>query len=201
MAWVDELVIGRGLCPWASEAIAASGLHLRAVPSVDAVQQVAMEEAESLLASTLRRPTTLLVVDADVAVADFAHVARNIQERLLSTDVDVLAFHPTRMDSGPGCTDDPNDAAHYAVRSPLPTLQLLRRGDLTRARGDWKKSHDSPLPGALGLLHENKRRLRRLGPDVLAQLLRGWRQTWTQGVHEGEGQAENIMLGKWQAKS
>ena len=49
------------------------------------------------------------------------------------------------------------------MRSPLPTVQLLRCSDLAAARDEWRQAHDSSLPGALQLLLDNKQRLRELG--------------------------------------
>ena len=47
-----------------------------------------------------------------------------------ATGVDLLAFHRRRLDLGPGCHADTADAAHFTVRSPYPTLQLLMVSDL-----------------------------------------------------------------------
>ena len=46
--------------------------------------------------------------------------------------IDILAFHRRRLDNGPGCLGA-DDAAHFSVRSPYPTLQLLMVQDLVSA--------------------------------------------------------------------
>ena len=179
MAWLDELVVGKCLCPWASPAIAAPGFRLRAVRDAALLERVVVEEARVLEACTSVYPTILIVVDADIEPpAAFGRIATRVQARLASTDIDLLAFHPSRLDNGPGCVADPEDAAHYSVRSPLPTLQLLRRSDLASTRDEWKAVHNSPLPGALGLLHENKRKLRRIGSPALSSSMEQWREQW-----------------------
>ena len=96
--------------------------------------------------------------------------------------VDMLAFHPMRSDAGPGCAArDPTDAGHYSVRSPLPTIQLLRSEDLESSREAYAarrvqgaamaRARHPRAPGALALLLENKRRLRSLGTPMLQRLL------------------------------
>lgn len=183
LAWLDELVVGKSLCPWASPAIAADGFRLLAVTDVALLESAIVEEARILEASTTVRPTTLIVVDADVEPpAAFGQIATLAQARLASTDIDLLAFHPSRLDTGPGCVADPEDAAHFSVRSPLPTLQLLKRSDLASTRDEWKAVHNSPLPGALGLLHENKRKLRRIGSTALRSSLEKWREHWNKAT-------------------
>lgn len=92
--------------------------------------------------------------------------------------VDLLAFHRWRVDEGPGTSSDPEDAAHFSVRSPYPTLQLLSECDLHWARSQWQQQQrrrtdgrGKHLPGALGLLMQNKEVLRARGSAALAALM------------------------------
>jgi hypothetical protein len=88
----------------------------------------------------------------------FPTLVRQVQARLnqeysnlLSSDdasleappgrIDLLAFHRWRVDEGPGTTHDIEDAAHFSVRSPYPTLQLLLGEDLLWARRQWQEKH------------------------------------------------------------
>jgi len=109
----------------------------------------------------------------------FPELARRCHSELKGTGVDMLAFHRYRTDSGPGCSDDVNDAAHFTVRSPYPTLQLLLQKDLEHARSQWadtdegRRSVARGLPGALGLLQQNKQRLRRLGYESVKKFFVG----------------------------
>ena len=93
---------------------------------------------------------TLLVLAGDeIDAARFGELSTRVQSRL-PEEIDLLAFHPTRLDSGPFCSPDSEDAAHYTVRSPFATLQLLRRSDLTSARAEFAARHPaSRLPGVL----------------------------------------------------
>ena len=195
MAWIRGLVIRHELCPWALPAInnvERGGFRLISASPCDASAVVA-QEAAALIRSRVPRPTTLIVfadadadAGADASLHDPAAFAALYRRAISSMDpdegVDVLAFHPLRLDSGPGCSTDPDDAAHFSVRSPLPTLQLLRRDDLEIARSEWCAAHRSRLPGALQLLHDNKARLRALGSEAICAMFGEWRQRLALGT-------------------
>ncbi|KAJ1471591.1 hypothetical protein T484DRAFT_1977315 [Baffinella frigidus] len=122
--------------------------------------------------------------DGEGSCGAFPRLARRCEEVARRYGQELLAFHPNRADTGPGCSDAASDAAHYSVRSPYPTLQLLRQADLVRAREQWaageegRRAVEAGLPGALGLLMANKRRLREMGSEELQTKLRDLR-------HEG----------------
>ena len=119
-----------------------------------ASEATAVSEAELLAKTALDHATTLLVVGGSgCGVSDFAAACNAAAGSMSALEMDVLAFHPDRVDTGPGCHSDPDDAAHYSVRSPHPTLQLLRKESVRRARAEWNRARDSKLPGALELLH------------------------------------------------
>ena len=80
----------------------------------------------------------------------FVRLAQSVGDELREHGlaVDVLAFHPERVDAPlPGAVADDNDDAtrHYAARSPYPTLQLLRTSDLRRARAEWAERGDGMI--------------------------------------------------------
>ena len=177
--WIDRVVIGERLCPWAAPAS----------PRILVVQEPSLalldEEAALLLAE--RPLSTTLVVCCDESLRtdarSFGRLFVSLQaECSVGPGVDLLAFHPMRSDAGPGCAaGDPTDAGHYSVRSPLPTIQLLRSEDLESSREAYAdrrvqgaaaaRARHPRAPGALALLLENKRRLRSLGTPMLQRLL------------------------------
>jgi len=168
-------------------------------------QRVVREGGASSFSSQTAPPgvfTTLLVFpDAaylgrgpqNRSTGAFPKLVRQVQARLKASGggvcdgalgvehaVDLLAFHRWRVDEGPGTSSDPEDAAHFSVRSPYPTLQLLSEGDLHWARSKWQQrqgrrtdGRGKHLPGALGLLVQNKEMLRARGGAALAALLDG----------------------------
>ena len=177
--WIDRVVIGEQLCPWA----------VPASPRILVVQEPSLalldEEAALLLAE--RPLSTTLVVCCDESLhtdaRSFGRLFVSLRaECSMGPGVDLLAFHPMRSDAGPGCAaGDPTDAGHYSVRSPLPTIQLLRSEDLESSREAFAdrrvqgaaaaRARHPRAPGALALLLENKRRLRSLGTPMLQRLL------------------------------
>ena len=175
--WIDRMVIGQRLCPWAAPAAVRI-----VIGQGEALDMLGHEAA--LLRTATEPLSTTLIVFLEESLAEPASFGRLYREarRQVRSDIDLLAFHPTRVDSGPGCvTDNASDAGHYSVRSPLPTLQLLRTEDLVASRRHFE-AHAVPgaavararhprAPGALALLLENKRRLRSLGTRALQRLL------------------------------
>ena len=183
LRWIDELVIKERLCPWAKAARVGAGMRIVLISSPSQFPSAAASAAAELAMSSLDRPTTLIVLDsATSSELDVTTFARLCTRAATSADdiapgmIDLLGFHPSRVDIGPGCVPgDVNEAAHFSVRSPLPTMQLLRRADIACARDEWAACNGSSLPGALALLYENKRRLREIGSDVLAAALWSWK--------------------------
>ena len=177
-AWLTEFVVAERLCPWASPARAS----VRTVEaSAATVAAEALREARALAAApaSSRAATTLVVAPAHDDATAFVRLAQSVGDDLREHGlaVDVLAFHPERVDAplpGAAAADDDDATRHYAARSPYPTLQLLRTADLEAARAEWAERGDG-MPGALGLLVENRRRLRRQTLPALAARLRGWR--------------------------
>lgn len=184
LSWVRAFVCGLGLCPWAkpAETLVVVSPRCSARDRVDAVGVRFMRRQAELLLSTgsaappvhrdARRATVVCAFtdDAYEDVGAFAKLWRAVEADLAASaapdDVVLLAFHPERVDSGPGCVpEDASDPGHFSVRSPLPTLQLLRATDVQAARDDWSATHGGW--GALGLLTSNKQKLQKLGSGNL----------------------------------
>jgi len=200
--WMQELVIGHGLCPWAAAAMATARICIVEAGPQDLSCSTALAKAEAraLLEAAgasdeplqdARRQgevaaisTTLLVFghkryDGPGGLGAFQELWQAVEGALGFPQVAVgsvklLAFHPCREDRGPGCRSSPLDAGHYGARAPFPVLQLLRSSDLEAARRSWAARHGGP--GALELLLRNKAKLRALGRRALASLLEAFRR-------------------------
>ena len=177
-AWLTEFVVAERLCPWASPARAS----VRTVEaSATTIAAEALREARALAAApaSSRAAAALVVAPAlDDDASAFVRLAQSVGDDLRAHGlaVDVLAFHPERVDAplpAPRRPTTTTATRHYAARSPYPTLQL-RTADLKAARAEWAERGDG-MPGALGLLVENRKRLRRQTLPALAARLRGWR--------------------------
>ena len=176
LAWVNDLVIGQRLCPWASDAIRSPAFRLLTVDDVEDFETATAAAANELKKLEEHRATTLLVLDSRAAQLDVQSFGRicSAAARRCGDGIDLLGFHPARVDVGPGCSTRSEDAAHFSVRSPLPTIQLLRTDDLVEARAEWRERHGSALPGAFELLQDNKKRLRSLGRVSLQRMMDAW---------------------------
>lgn len=161
LRWLDTVVIGVELCPFA----AAVRRHTRVVVcQADDGLSMLLAEAAELAAASAEQPATTLVVLPGLASDFDAFMA--LRERLLRTlppSLQAVPFHPRAVfDDGGGGPADPNDAAQFVARSPLPVLHLLRVGDVARAEAGW----EGPEIG-----EANAARLRGLGAGVLASML------------------------------
>jgi hypothetical protein len=178
-AWVGSFVCGLGLCPWAvpSQTLVAVAPH--AAPP-DAHVRFMLRQADLLLAGArpharANKPTVVCAFTSEgyADVAAFARLWQAVEtsvEARAPGDLVLLAFHPQRVDHGPGCLPDiESDAGHFSVRSPWPTLQLLRAIDVDDARREWSHKHGGR--GAFGLLVANKRKLRAIGSAPLRERL------------------------------
>ena len=182
-AWINQLVIGQQLCPWAQAALPQMRI---CTVNFEALKSTVEEEAVRLVEESDAISTTLCVLnDQSLELSNFAAHYNTLD--LGELPVDILAFHPQRLDEGPGCSSDPDDAAHYSVRSPFPLYQLLRQDDLAGARDEYAArqrqfARGTPLPGALALLNGNKARLRQVGSSELARTLRSCSTSSSAGV-------------------
>eukprot|EP00928_Gymnodinium_smaydae_P072904 TRINITY_DN56189_c0_g1_i1.p2 TRINITY_DN56189_c0_g1~~TRINITY_DN56189_c0_g1_i1.p2 ORF type:complete len:297 (+),score=68.23 TRINITY_DN56189_c0_g1_i1:37-891(+) len=171
--WLDDVVIGERLCPFAPPVRAAPRLRLRASEAQDAdgvVAEVAREAAD--LVKGLRAgaggelpETTLLVLDAAWDfVADWQALVRlswrlqaeAIHEPGFGEEVQIVLFHPEATHSA--YAEGPEDAADYTIRAPHPTVHLLREVDLLAGVEAY--------PGADQIPARNKARLRSQGLEA-----------------------------------
>lgn len=167
--WVERVVIGLNLCPFA-KAVQAKG-QVRYVLS-DA------RDPETLLADLVSecerlRDTPAEVLDTTLLVHpqvlgdfldynDFLDLAdAALVELGLEGVLQIASFHPDYQfaDSAPG------DIENHTNRSPYPMLHLLREASIDRAVEAY------PEPDAI--IERNLETMRRLGPLGLAAVLAG----------------------------
>ena len=163
--WLDEWVVGLRLCPWAMASSREPQMKLLVVEegASEIEAHIALVEGEARAleervrctanvnrAETEERTaeapfTTLLVFPGDgyqeggaLECGAFPKLARRCEEAVRRFDQDMLAFHPNRVDHGPGCSGAPAPAAtsHSAHPgpAPLPGLTSAPRGLLQRTR-------------------------------------------------------------------
>lgn len=171
--WVDEAVVGWGLCPFAARPRASpEGLRCVGVAAGDSVLEVCLQEAHRLAGAPPEEPATTLVVarsDDHPALEDFMGylgAADAVQEALDEAGyegiIQLATFHPEYCFSG----EDPDSAGVYSNRAPHPTFHLLREVDVTRA----VEEHSDTL----SIPETNVSKLEELGVAYLKERLLAW---------------------------
>eukprot|EP00747_Dinoflagellata_sp_TGD_P208810 gnl/TRDRNA2_/TRDRNA2_82258_c0_seq1.p1 gnl/TRDRNA2_/TRDRNA2_82258_c0~~gnl/TRDRNA2_/TRDRNA2_82258_c0_seq1.p1 ORF type:complete len:229 (+),score=27.87 gnl/TRDRNA2_/TRDRNA2_82258_c0_seq1:55-741(+) len=179
--WLDRVVIGERLCPFAPPVRAAPRLKLRASTAVNAsevIEEVAEEAA--ILSDGIRRgsaaglpETTLLVLDGKLQpfVRDWRDLVRlswklqadAIAGRGFEEEIQLVLFHPLAMHSAYGESGPEEDPADFTIRAPFPTVHLLRECDVLSAVESY--------PDAAQIPSRNKVRLRAQGLDMCSARL------------------------------
>ncbi len=164
--WVDHMVVGLNLCPFAQPALARQGVRIRVseAPHLDAF----LDDLDAELVLLKDKPaseleTTLLVhprLFPDFFVFnDFLNVVDHvIEEHGLEEDIEVVAFHPQLVFEG--AAED--SLENLPNRSPFPMLHLLRAQSLEEA---------SPSGDTQDIVERNRRTIEQLGAS-------GWSARW-----------------------
>lgn len=165
--WVETLVVGLGLCPFARRVLERDLLRIEVIDTIDVVavlERLAEEAAGLLAADTEADATTLLVLpDGFVDLDDYLDLVA-LAEALLEDlghegALQIASFHPDYRFAGVPAAD----AANWSNRSPFPMLQLLREDAVARAVA----RHPDPE----GIPARNIEALRALGVEGVRALL------------------------------
>jgi hypothetical protein len=166
--WVDEVVIGLNLCPFARKPAAAGRVRyaITAAADPDALLAALAGELRALVAAPRSEVETTLLVHPRALpdfldYNDFLTDADALVRRLgLRGVVQIAGFHPHWQFAGTA----PDAVENYTNRSPHPMLHLLREESVSEVNAD---------PDALMSVPErNIDLLRSLGR---AEVLRRWR--------------------------
>ena len=163
--WVERVVVGLDLCPFASAPMQAGTIHY-----AESRAQTWHEMLADLLAevSALGNPdgpqTSLLVLsgatlDFSEYLDLFAAAEALLEETGHARRYQLVSFHPQYQFAETA----PDDPANHTNRSPYPTIHILRRADVARAI----QTH----PDTTSIPEQNVKRLRTLGVAVLSRLL------------------------------
>jgi uncharacterized protein len=170
-SWVERVVIGLNLCPFA-KAVQARGQVRYALSSAETPAALLEDLQQELVHLHAADPTTLdttllvhpLVLGDFLDYNDFLEDAERLLKRLeLRGVLQIASFHPDYRFAG----SDPEDPANYTNRSPFPMLHLLREVSISRAVDTF--------PDTESIYERNVERLRALGLAGVQSLLRGER--------------------------
>lgn len=133
--WLEEIVIGLNLCPFARKELVNDRVRF-VVSEADSEEALlrGLQEELQFLEDNPDIETTLLVHPGMLAdfddYNDFLSAADGLLELLeLDGIYQIASFHPDYRFAGTA----PEDAENYTNRSPFPMLHLLREASVTRA--------------------------------------------------------------------
>lgn len=171
-AWVDRVVIGLNLCPFAravqvknrvryvvSQASVAQGLLM---DLCDELQRLAATDPDVVDTTVLVHPRVLADFED---YNDFLGVAEAaVVELGLEGELQVASFHPDFRFDG----TDVDDIGNATNRSPWPMLHLLREASIDKAV--------AAFPDPQAIYENNIRTLESLGPARWAELMAACRR-------------------------
>lgn len=159
--WLERVVIGLNLCPFAKGVYVKGQLHLAISPAQTAEELLTQLEAEldDLVASdSALRDTTLLVApcfcpEDFLGFNDLLVLAdRLLADKGLVGTIQIASFHPQFQFAG----TQPEDMGNFTNRAPYPALHLLREASIERAVQGFGDTET--------IYQDNIRTLERLGP-------------------------------------
>ena len=164
--WLENTVIGLGLCPFAARPVAAGqvGYFVCDAPGTDDIYRCFLQSLEQfLLTDPAELETALVLVPEGLgAFAAYLEMLAWLEEALESAGlcgvVQIASFHPDYCFAG----SDPDDPANYTNRSPVPMFHLIREALLAQALEDFGDAERIPV--------RNIARLRALGAAHLRAL-------------------------------
>ena len=133
--WVDKMVVGLNLCPFAKRSIDQNQLRYRVYTGddIEAITQLLVDELERL-ANDNTIETTLLIhpnfaTEFDAYLDYLAGVDDLIEALGYSGVFQVAGFHPDYQFEGVAAIDP----ANHTNRSPFPMMHLLREASVSWA--------------------------------------------------------------------
>lgn len=167
--WLEVLVIGEGLCPFAAAPMRDGRVRIAVCTEVDwdGIYRFVLAEVEQLLDAELAQvETSLACVPRGLeAFEDYlemlAHIEAAIREVGLEGILQVASFHPDYVFAAV----EADDITHYTNRSPYPVFHLIREAQLARALAAYPNPEQIPV--------RNQQRMQELGVDGIARLLSG----------------------------
>jgi hypothetical protein len=165
--WLDSVVVGLNLCPFAGPVISNNGLYCEVSTAITEDQQLAavLKQLDSLQQTDASEiETSLLIFTEGLRSFDefweLVGIAEDLLEQVgLAGIIQIASFHPDYVFDG--VAED--DVSHYTNRSPYPMLHFIREAQMSRALQDY--------PDPQGIPERNIQCLQQLGKKQLLQTL------------------------------
>ena len=165
--WVDKVVVGLGLCPFAEASATRGGLQIDVSNTrdlqvlckalIDTLLSMQSNDGEHLDSVLLVHPNALNDFEQ---YNDFLQICDQILSDLgLTGEFQIASFHPQyRFEDR---AED--DVGNYTNRSPFPMLHVLRESSVAQAVGEHPAPESIPA--------HNIRRLENLGQETIEAIL------------------------------
>jgi hypothetical protein len=186
--WLRTIVVQEKLCPFAAPLLQHDDKLLRIVASTAQTPQQAIEDVRDEVKKLVGKDrsetheTTLIVLNDSrehsfvYHFRDFVRLSWSLQDEAIGDDyrdlVQLVLFHPAAKHQT-YAEQEEEHAGDYTIRSPYPTLHLLRQEDVLKAV-------QSGYPDLEYLPSRNQAKLNRLGLDVCRQR---WRECFEVDDH------------------
>jgi len=164
-AWLKDVVIGLGLCPFAKPEFDAGRIHYAVVCPVTVEDCIAAVIAECrALDKTPSRETSLVIIPEGLDdFQDYLDVIAAAETELKSRGYEgiyqLASFHPEYVFKGA----DVDDAANYTNRSPYPIIHILREASVEAAVAGYDNPEKIPA--------RNVALMRKMGDETMRDLL------------------------------
>jgi hypothetical protein len=146
--WLNEVVIGLNLCPFAAKPQRAKQIHLEVFNGKKDVEllehvQNALLDLEAL--SSDKRETTVIIISDHLKSFDDYNAFLDYADRLLEQEdwegiFQIASFHPDYQFAG----TQQQDAENLTNRSPYPLLHLIREESLEEAISKYPNPENIP---------------------------------------------------------
>ena len=133
--WVEDVIIGLNLCPWAKPVYERGGLHFTVsdVASPERVIVIFLQELELLLITPGRESTLLALPNWIISFELFNDVVGMLEDELermqLASNIQVVPFHPGFVFAD----TSPESKGNWVNRSPFPIIHFLQVEDVQQA--------------------------------------------------------------------
>jgi hypothetical protein len=164
--WVETLVVGMNLCPFAKREMVNNRVRFTTTASTTEEQLLVALQTELELLNIDPSIETTLLIHTDV-LQDFYDYNRFLGyadsllvEMKLEGIYQIASFHPDYQFDA----TEPDDAENYTNRSPYPMLHLIREASLERVIADYPDVDQIPV--------RNVALMNNLGQEKLQALLK-----------------------------
>jgi len=164
--WVETLVVGMNLCPFAKREMVNNRVRFATTTSITEEQLLIALQTELKLRNTDTSVETTLLVHSRVLqdCVDYSRFLSDADSLLVEMGLEgiyqIASFHPDYQFDG----TNPDDAENFTNRSPYPMLHLIREASLERVIADYPEIDQIPVRNIALMNH--------LGEDKLQALLR-----------------------------